>query len=368
VRITSRKSYDAFGKEITLNYFTKYTFIPNPDGFYDLGFGTLLMGLNNAANTIVNQVIDAGTLANLQGGFVAKRSGLKKGTISMKMGEFPEVDAYVDDIRKAIFNFDFKGPNQTLYATLGLLYEYAKLVSSVSETMTGQLPASDTPASTVMALIEEGRRVYSAIQKRIYRGFKKELDKIRRLNSIFLNEVKYFQILGDSNIPQGEQVQIGRIDFARKTDVLPVADPTITSQAEKVLKAQQIYQDVMQTQSDNQNVVFAARRRYYEALEVSNIGEVMQPPPEPPDLSPEEENANMIKGQPAIALPQQDHLNHLSVLDELEVGPFADQLESDTKKLIAQHRREHVAFLYLAESGALNQQEAQGVGVQSAGV
>ena len=362
VRITSRKSVDALGKEVTLEYFTKYSFIPNPEGFYDLGFGTLLMGLNSAANTIVNHVIDAGTLANLQGGFVAKRSGLKKGAISMKMGEFPEVDAYVDDIRKAIYTFDFKGPNQTLYATLGLLYEYSKLVSSVSETMTGQLPASDTPASTVMALIEEGRKVYSAIQKRIYRGFKRELDKIRRLNSIFLDEVKYFQVLGDSNIPQGEQVLIGRNDFAKRTDFIPVADPTITSQAEKVLKAQQVYQDVMATQGDNQNVVFAARRRYYEALEVPNIGEVMQPPPEPPDLSQEEENAGMIQGQPATVLPIQDHLGHLAVMDDFENGPFAEQLEADTKKLLNQHRRSHIAELYLAEQGG------QDGGVQQAGL
>jgi len=129
-----------------------------------------------------------------------------------------------------------------------------------------------------------------------------------------------------------------------------VADPTITSQAEKVLKAQQVYQDVMQTQAGNQNVVFAARRRYYEALEVPNIGEVMQPPPEPPDLSPQEENANMINFKPATALPKQDHLSHLAALDEIENGVFADQLENETKKLLERHRREHIAFLYLIEA------------------
>jgi hypothetical protein len=105
----------------TLSLTFHYVFFPNPEGFYGLGFGILIRHLNVAAKTIVNEVIDAGALANLQGGFIMERSGLKTGMVHMERGVYKSVSANSDDIRKAIYNFDFKGPNQTLYAVLGLL-------------------------------------------------------------------------------------------------------------------------------------------------------------------------------------------------------------------------------------------------------
>jgi len=215
-----------------IEYFTEYTFFPNPEGGYGLGFTTLILGLNEAANTIVNEVIDAGSLANLQGGFYLGKSGLKGKDLKFSQGEYKKIDAFVDDIRKAMFTHEFKGPNQTLYAVLGLLFDFSKLVSSISETMTGQMPASDTPATTVLALIEEGRKVFSTIHKRIHRSFKKELAKLYRLNSLYLDEQKYFKVLGIKNIPDGQPVPIGRVDYASTYDIIPVSDPNITSRAE----------------------------------------------------------------------------------------------------------------------------------------
>lgn len=347
LRITNRTSYDDTGKEQTIEYFTKYGFFPNPEGFYDLGFGTLIRGLNESANTIVNEVIDAGSLANLQGGFISKRSGMKKGDLKFKMGVYQEVDMRVDDMQKAIYSFNFRGPNQTLYAVLGLLYEYSKLVSSISETMTGQLPASDTPASTVLALIEEGRKVFSSIHKRIHRAFKQELKKVYRLNGIFLNEKEYFKALGDNNVPQGDTLQAGRADFIGTLDVIPVSDPNITSTAEKIMKAEQALKNVTQFDGGNAQALFNARKRFFEALEVPNISELLVPPPPPPDLAPEEENAAMIAERPATVLPQQDHMHHLEVLEDLISGAYAGQLTSTAKKLVERHRLDHVAAHYL---------------------
>ncbi|MBT9169210.1 MAG: hypothetical protein DDT19_02564 [Syntrophomonadaceae bacterium] len=346
LRITNRVYVDETGKEQTIDYFTKYGFIPNPEGFYDLGFGTLIRGLNESANTIVNEVIDAGSLANLQGGFIAKRSGIRKGELKFKMGVYQEVDMHLDDMQKAIYSFNFRGPNQTLYAVLGLLYEYSKLVSSISEIMTGQLPASDTPASTVLALIEEGRKVFSSIHKRIHRSFKQELGKIYRLNGIFLDEMRYFKALGDNKIPYGDTLVIGRSDFKGTLDVIPVSDPNITSTAEKIMKAEQALKNVMEFDPHNAEAVYSVRKRYLEALEIPNIGELLKPPPQPPDLSPEEENAGMITGKPATVLPHQDHLHHLEVLEDLVSGPYAAQLTPAARKLVERHRLEHVAGHY----------------------
>ncbi len=347
LRITNRTHYDETGKENTIEYFTKYGFFPNPEGFYDLGFGTLLRGLNESANTIVNEVIDAGSLANLQGGFIAKRSGVRKGDLKFKMGVFQEVDMHIDDMQKAIFNFNFRGPNQTLYAVLGLLYEYSKLVSSISETTTGQLPASDTPASTVLALIEEGRKVFSSIHKRIHRAFKQELAKIYRLNGIFLNNMEYFKVLGDNKIPQGDTLGIGKEDFVGTLDVVPVSDPNITSTAEKIMKAEQALKNVLQLDPSNTTAIYNARKRYFEALEISNIGELLMPPPQAPDLPQEEENAMMLTNKPATVLPHQDHLHHLTILEDLLTGDYAAQLTPVAKKLVESHRLDHVAAHYI---------------------
>ena len=350
VRITSRSFIDAFGQEIILDYFTPYCFLPNPEGAYGFGLGTLLFGLNDAMNSIVNEVIDAGSLANLQGGFVSKRSGVKKGDLKFTQGEFKEVDTYVDDIQKAIYKFDFKGPNQTLYATLGLLYEYAKMVSSISETMTGQMPASDTPATTIMALIEEGRKVYSAIYKRHHVSFGSELRKIYTLNSIFLNEIEYFKVLGDNNIPMGPNEMVGKSDFVGEYDIIPVSDPNILSRAEKILKAQQLVQDIRSNPltAGDMNANYIATRRYYEALEIKNIDEVLPKAPVPVDLSPEEENSKALTEQSSQVLPDQDHLHHIDVHDSFVNSPiYGPELTPNAKNLMDKHHKEHLSALYM---------------------
>lgn len=354
LRITDRRYYDTAGKMQVIEYFTHYKLIPNPEGFYGLGFGILLTGLNEAANDIVNEVIEAGYLANTQGGFVSKRSGIKRGTLTFKRGEYKEVDTYIDDIAKAIMHLEFKGPNQTLYAVLGLLYEYSKLVSSISETMTGQLPASDTPATTVMALIEEGRKVFSSIHKRIHRAFKKELKKLFRLNSIFLDEAEYKRVLGDKFVEQvaAAGIVISRADFADTLDVLPVSDPNIISRAEKVLKAQQAYQTIISSPvtAGNQKAAFISLKRYFEALEIPNIDELMQSLPEPPDLPPEEENGEFLKNKTSKVYPQQNHSEHLVVHDSLINGAYGGQLTPDSLKMVDAHKREHISFMYMADT------------------
>jgi len=366
LRIVSRSYTDSLGREQIDEYFTDYQFFPNPEGgVYGLGFGTLLRGLNESANSIVNEVIDAGMLANMQGGFFLRSSGLKTADLKFERGQYKAVDAWVDDIRKALYTFDFKGPNQTLYAVLGLLYEYSKMVSSISETMTGQMPASDTPATTVLALIEEGRKVFSTIHKRIHRSFKKEVKKLYRLNSRFLDENEYFRVLGKTNIPDGAQMRVGRADFMDTYDIIPVSDPNITSRAEKIAKAQQVAQDIRTNPltANNQRANYLATKAYYEVLEVPNVEELLQSP-EPPDLSQDEENAGFIMNKPANVLPDQNHQQHIQSLQEFLASEFAQQLTPEGNQLADKHGREHMAQLYLQQKEMkLRQMQAQMMGV-----
>ena len=351
LRITSREKTDAIGRPITVEYFTQFNFFPNPTGGYGIGFNMLMGGINEAAITILNEVIDAGTLANLQGGFIAKRSGMKKGSLTFSMGEYKEVDTYVDDIRKAIMPLEYKGPNQTLYAVLGLLYEYSKLVSSISETMTGQLPASDTPAHTVLALIEEGRKVFSTIHKRIHRAFKKELKKLFRVNSVYLNPDLYFYILGANNIPTDVKMQIAKADYTDTFDVLPVSDPAIMSRAEKMIRAQQVRELVLTDpiSSKNPDAIFAATRRFLETVDPFAVDEVYPrpQPKQPQDVPPAMENAGFLIETEGAVLPQQDHQQHLQVHDELVSGPFAPNLTPKGKRILDAHRQQHIAGLYI---------------------
>ena len=354
IRITSRSFNDFEGNPVDIEYFTHYRFLPNPEGAYAFGLGTLLLGLNESMNTITNEIIDAGSLANLQGGFIAKRSGVKKGDLKFQMGEWKEVDAYVDDISKAIYTFDFKGPNQTLYATLGLLYEYAKMVASVSETMTGQMPASDTPAQTILALLEEGKKVYSAIYKRHHISFTDELRKIYLLNSIFLSETEYFRVLGEKGVPMGDKMMVGRSDFTGDYDVIPVSDPNMLSRAEKVLTAQQLVTDIRSNPltAQDANANYRATKRYYEALNIRNIDEILQEPQPPQELSPEEENAKMLTEVSVNVLPQQDHAKHIEVHDAFVTSPiYASELSSNAKNLFERHKKEHLAAFYLNQVG-----------------
>lgn len=363
VRIVDRRYRDASGKEQTLNHFTKYGFIPNPHGFYDIGFGTLMRGLNESANTIVNEVIDAGSLANLQGGFVSKRSGIKKGQLAFSMGEYKEVDTYMDDIRKAMLTLEFKGPNGTLYSVLGLLYEYSKLVASVSETMTGQLPASDTPASTVLALLEEGRKVFSSIHKRMHRAFKKELRKLFRLNSIFIDAQKYFNILGENGTVTQEQLLIARSDYLDSYDVIPVSDPVITSKAEKIMKAEKILQTILSNplSSQNNEAIYNATFNFLDSFDTPNINEIYPKPQpqEPQDISAVDENVLFLSNKNSQVLPQQDHNNHLTIHNELLVGVFKDSIQPDGKIMLEQHIQEHFGQAY--KQSKMIQQSPQGV-------
>lgn len=354
VRIIKNSYINEEEVEETSVAYTDYGLFPNPEGFYKLGFGSLLKGLNEAANTILNEVIDAGSLANLQGGYISKRGGLKKGNLSFAMGEYKEVDIFTDDIKKAMFTFDFKGPNQTLYAVLGLLYEYSKLVSSVSETMTGAMPASDTPAQTVLALIEEGRKVFSAIHKRLHESFRQELRKIFVLNKYYLDNTKYLKVLGNQNNLKKEGFPDPSVkgDFISFYDIQPVSDPNITSKGERIIKAKEIRDDIINNPltASNMEANYKATKRYYESLDEPEV-DLLLADPGIPDLSPEEENANFIREQPANVLPNQNHINHKIIHGQLETGSFVNILTPIAKENLRKHILDHDAAQYLNEQG-----------------
>lgn len=212
-------------------YYTKFSFIPNPDGsFYDIGFGILLGPINESVNTIVNQLVDAGTLANLQSGFIGKGIKIRGGENKLKPGEWIPIPSSGDDLRKQIVPLPAKEPSAVLFQLMQALITSGKELASVAEIFVGKMPGQNTPATTTMASIEQGMKVFTAVYKRIYRSLDKEFKKIYKLNAKYMNPNTYVTVL---------DTPIGPDDFdSENYDVCPGADPTAVSQTEKLLKAQ----------------------------------------------------------------------------------------------------------------------------------
>lgn len=219
-------------------YFTKFGFIPNPDGsIYDLGFGLLLGGINETVNTLTNQLLDSGTINNLQSGFLGKGIRVRAGNSRFSPGEWKPVDFTGDDIKKHIFPLPTKEPSDVLFKLLETLVTSGKELASIAEIFVGKMPGQNTPATTTMATIEQGLKVFTAIYKRIYRALDKEYKKLYDLNAIHMDTEVYLQI-ADPNDPNG--VKVYKQDYAEGMTVKPNADPNVVSNAQKLMKVQAI--------------------------------------------------------------------------------------------------------------------------------
>jgi len=219
----------------TVHYYTKYGFIPNPDGgFYDIGFGRLLGPINESADTIINQLVDAGSLSNLQAGFIGKGLRIKMGETRFQPGEWKAVNAVGDDLKKQIFPLPVREPSEVLFKLLDLLLKSGKELASVAEIFVGKMPGQNTPATTTMATIEQGMKVFTAVYKRVYRSLAKEFKKIYKLNRIYMNNEEYISII-DQPVQQSDYE-------APEDDIIPGADPTAVSSQEKQQKVQAIGQ------------------------------------------------------------------------------------------------------------------------------
>lgn len=266
---------------ITANeYFTRFIFLPDAAGAWlGAGFGTLLHATNEAVNTLINQLTDAGTLSNLQGGFKAKDAKVS-GTEPLKPGEWRSTDIPAQDLANAFFPVPFKEPSGVLYQMLGLLVEGGKQFASITGAMSGTEMPANAQATSVLAVIDQGMKVFSGIHKRVYRSLREEFKKIAWLNSKFLDEQQYFRILDT-----GEGEQVGRQDYAAGDyDVIPVADPNMSTSIQKLIRAQVLQDWGKNTQGVNMHPI---NQMFLEALNVPNIERILpdpsQMPPPPPD-------------------------------------------------------------------------------------
>ena len=301
---------------VPVEYYTQYYFIPSVDGKgYNLGLGELLENLSEQINTTLNQLIDAGTLANMQGGFIAKGLRIKKGRIQAALNEFIQIDTMSGmNLRENIVPFDFKGPSVVLFQLLGFLVDAARDISSVKDIMTGESAGANESPTVYVSRVNEGLKVFSAIYKRIHSSLKKEFKKQFRLNRKFMQPEQYFRVMD-------EEVAIAKQDYNHTDiDVTPVSDPTMATMTQKVAVNQALNAMFKGDPSIDQDEL---NRRTMEGMDVSAIDKLIIPPQKrqapPPDPKAIEAEAKAMLVKPKVDETQANIAKTMEELKEIQV-------------------------------------------------
>ena len=296
------RNYDAQDQLKTKRqYFVHYKFLPGL-GFYGFGLIHMIGGLGRAATSILRQLIDAGTLANLPSGFKARGIRIRNDDEPLMPGEFRDIDAPGGDIRNSIIPLPFKEPSGTLAQLLASLIEGGRRFVSIADQQIGEGQSGDMPVGTTVALLERGMKVMSAIHKRLHYSQKTEFRLLARIFAENLPPVYPYEVAGAPS-------EIKSQDFDGRVDVLPVSDPNIFSMAQRVTLAQ----TQLQLAQSNPGIhnLHEAYKRMYQALEVQNIDEILSAKKEPQPTSPSIENAKGMQGELLSAFQQQDHDAHI---------------------------------------------------------
>jgi len=277
-RVGSGKREGKIVKIKAMEYFTKRTFIPSPDGgIYDIGFAVFLGPLNEAVNSLVNMLLDAGTMQTTAGGFLGRGAKIRGGVYTLAPFEWKRMDSTGDDIRKSVFPLPVNAPSDVLFQLLGLLIQYTSRVSGTTDITVGENPGQNTPAQTSQNMIEMGQKIYNAIFKRIWRSSKEEFTKLFKLNSMFLNP----------DVPNvGGATQDDYIKGSPE-QIRPVADPNITSESMQLQNAMAMKASASEVPGYNRDEV---ERRFLRAIHTENIDQVFpgtegQPEPEDPMIT-----------------------------------------------------------------------------------
>ena len=314
-------------------YFVHYKFLPGL-GFYGFGLIHMIGGLGRAATSILRQLIDAGTLANLPAGFKARGIRVRNSDEPLNPGEFRDIDAPGGDIRNSIIPLPYKEPSATLGQLLGALIQDGRRFVAIADSKIAEPGSQQQPVGTTVALLERGMKVMSAIHKRLHYAQK--------------SEFKMLGIVVRDNMPPaypyavaGAEQQILVQDFDDRIDILPVSDPNIFSMAQRVTLAQT---ELQLAQSNPQlHNLHEAYKRMYQALEVQNIEELLPPPEEPQPTDPALENARGLAGNLLQAFPQQDHDSHIAAHVAFLQQPLV-QTSPQIMGMFISHMMEHVAL------------------------
>jgi hypothetical protein len=346
--LSIRRNYvedDELRKKI--KYFTHFKFLPG-FGFYGLGLIHAIGGLSRTATAALRQLIDAGTLSNLPAGFKARGLRIRDNDDPLQPGEFRDVDAPGGAIRDSLMPLPYKGPDQTLFNLLGFVVQAGQRFATITDLKVGD-GNQQAAVGTTIAMMEQGTRVMSAVHKRLHYAMRQEFKILARVMSESLpQEYPY-------TVPGGDK-KIMKSDFDDRVDVVPVSNPNVFSQAQRIVLAQTKLQLASQApELHNLSEVF---RDMYEALGVTDVDRIMKavPDEEPEPLDPAQENINALDMLPLHAFEGQNHQAHITAHlvfgSSSTVGnlpPVAMSLQKHIMEHVQVAAKEQAAVAYLQQ-------------------
>jgi len=301
--LSIRRNYreeDPLRKKI--NYFVHYKFLPG-FGFYGLGLIHTIGGLSRTATAALRQLIDAGTLSNLPAGFKARGLRIRDDDDPLQPGEFRDVDAPGGAIRDSLMPLPFKGPDQTLFNLLGFVVQAGQRFATITDMKVGD-GNQQAAVGTTIAMLEQGSRVMSAVHKRLHYAMRQEFKILARVMSESIPQEYPYSVQGDDQTIMAE-------DFDDRVDVIPVSNPNVFSQAQRIALAQTKLQLAAQApEMHNMHEVF---RDMYDALGVTDTDRIMKSMPEedPRPKDPAQENIDAMDQIPLYAFQGQNHQAHI---------------------------------------------------------
>jgi len=341
--LSIRRNWDEADKNRTKKqYFVHFKFLPGL-GFYGFGLIHMLGGLSRTATSVLRQLIDAGTLANLPAGFKARGMRIRDHDEPIQPGEFRDVDVTGASIKESLLPLPFKEPSATLFQLLGFAVDAGKSFAAIADMKMGE-GNEQNPVGTTLAILERGTKVMSAIHKRMHYAQKIEFKLLADVFQSYLPpEYPYMVKGGDRMIKQ--------TDFDDRVDIIPISDPNIFSMSQRIMLAQQQLQ-LAQANPQLHNVR-EAYRRMYMAMGVDNVDAILKPDPNmPTPISPAMENAKAMRGEQPKAFPQQNHPEHMKAHGDL-IATRMVQINPQLYAMMESHILEHIALL------AAEQVEAQ---------
>jgi len=288
--------------EKRLDHFVHYKFLPGL-GFYGFGLIHMIGGLTTSVTSILRQLVDAGTFANLPGGLKVKGMRIEGDDKPIEPGEFRDVDSPTGSIRDAVMTLPYKEPSAVLAALLGSLVESGQRFASIADMQVGDTSGQQQPVGTTVAMLERGTKVMSAIHKRIHNAQKKEFKIMVRLVKDTIPDEPYPYAV------KGADRFILKADFDDRVDIIPVSDPNIFSMAQRVMIASQQLQ--MAQAAPEIHDLREAYRRMYVAMGVSDVETLLKPPVKPLPLTPMEENRKVLQNKMLVAVPEMNHEAHI---------------------------------------------------------
>jgi len=295
--LSIRRNYkEADPKRRKIQYFVHYKFLPG-FGFYGLGLIHTIGGLSRTATAALRQLIDAGTLANLPAGFKARGLRIRDNDDPLQPGEFRDVDSPGGAIRDSLMPLPFKGPNATLFNLLGFVVQAGQRFATITDMKVGD-GNQQAAVGTTVAMLEQGARVMSAVHKRLHYAMKQEFKLLARAMSESLPPQYPYTVAGADQTVFAE-------DFDDRVDVIPVSNPNIFSQSQRIMLAQTQMQLAMQ--APELHDIYEAYRRMYEALGVRDIDKILKPKEE------------------AEAQPKDPATENIDALNQLELQAFEGQ-------------------------------------------